>query len=74
MSDNNQENEMRSETQSETQIEQRLPNRISPAQFCKEMEAVVRRFGGAVYADDAVWQGVTSVALRSRMQRESEED
>ena len=65
---------MRSETQSGTRIEQGLPNQMSPAQFCKMMEAVVRRAGGAVYADDAVWQGVTSAAMRSRLQRESEEE
>ena len=65
---------MCSETQSETRTEQKIPNQMSPAQFCDKMEAEARRVGSASYADDASWQGITSAALRSRMQRESEEE
>ena len=72
MSQDDRENGMRSETQSETRTERKLPDQISLAQFCDEMEAEAKRAGSAVYADDALRQGVTSAALRSRMQRESE--
>ena len=54
--------------------ERKLPDQISLAQFCDVMEVEAGRVGGASYADNASWQGVTSTALRSRLQRESEEE